>query len=141
MVSAVGRRARVAVVAAAVIALLAGSFYGQDDHFPFGPFRMFSTRTVPDGEVTVAQLRGRVAGDAREVVLPMGGFGLRRAEVEGQLGRLSKPGMLAELVKAREAVRSDLPSLDALRLVQVSYLLRDGRKVGERETTVAQWHR
>ncbi|MEO6714476.1 MAG: hypothetical protein ABIM89_13730 [Mycobacteriales bacterium] len=141
MLTPTGRAVR-AVLAGLLVALaVAGTLVGQDDHFPFAPFRMFSTRTAPEGEVRVAELRGAVVGGSGEAVLSMASFGLRRAEVEGQIDRLRTPRMLGELVRSREAVRGDLPLLATLRLVQVHYDLRDGQEVGRRETTVAEWHR
>ncbi|HZG95778.1 MAG TPA: hypothetical protein VEZ46_13810 [Mycobacteriales bacterium] len=141
MLSTVGRRVRLALTALVAVLAVSGTLYGQDDHFPFAPFRMFATRTAPDGPVRVVELRGRTAGAAAEGTLSMASFGLRRAELEGQLGRLRSPGMLGELVRAREALRDELPRVDVLRLVEVEYLLDDGRQVGRRETTVAEWRR
>lgn len=141
MLTTAGRRVRVALIAVVAALAVAGTLYGADDHFPFAPFRMFSTRTAPDGVVSVVELRGLAAGDDAEQPLSMAAFGLRRAEVEGQIGRLRSPAMLGQLVRAREAVRGDLARLDALRLVQVHYELRDGRQVGRTESTIAQWQR
>lgn len=141
MLTAAGRRVRAAIAVVVLVLAAAGTLWGQDDHFPFAPFRMFATRTSPQGEVSVVQLRGQLAGSEPEVTLSMGSFGLRRAEVEGQLDRLTRPGRLGALVQAREAIRGDLPRLAALRLVQVRYVLRDGRQVGQREVTLAQWRR
>jgi hypothetical protein len=141
MLSTLGRRVRLALTALVAVLAVAGTLYGQDDHFPFAPFRMFSTRTAPDGPVRVVELRGRTQGTPVEATLSMASFGLRRAELEGQLGRLRSPSMLGELVRAREALRADLPRVEQLRLVEVEYLLAGGRRVGRRETTVAEWRR
>jgi hypothetical protein len=142
MLTARGRRWRGGLAALAAVLILGGTFYGDDDQFPFGPFRMFSTRTQPDGHVNVAVLRGRLDGAPDVADLSTASFGLRRAEVEGQLGRMQEdPRLLGELVRAREALRADLPRLSELRLVQIQYLLEDGRRIGYRETVMAEWRR
>ncbi|HET9442957.1 MAG TPA: hypothetical protein VFO65_06510, partial [Acidimicrobiales bacterium] len=51
-----GRRLAAAVVALAL--LLAGSTWGADDHFPFGPMKMYAYANKPNGVVTTAHLRG-----------------------------------------------------------------------------------
>jgi hypothetical protein len=142
MLTVRGRLARVAATVLVVVLTLGGTFFGNDDEFPLGPFRMYSTRTEPTGSVNVVALRGRVEGRADELELSMASFGLRRAEVEGQLARIDRdPSLLAELVRAREAVRDDLPRLTELRLVNVQYVLEDGRRAGYRERILAEWRR
>lgn len=142
MVTARGRQMRAAATALVVVLTLGGTFFGNDDDFPFGPFHMFSTRTEPTGNVNVVALRGRVEGRTDEVELSMASFGLRRAEVEGQLVRIDRdPSLLGELVRAREAVRGDLPRLSELRVVNVQYVLENGRRAGYRERLVAEWRR
>ena len=102
----------------------------------------FAFRTVPDGRIDVASLRGTVEGSTAEAPLSTASFGLRRAEVEGSMGRMAAdPTLLAELVHAREKIRRDLPRLSYVRIVQTNYLLKAGRRVGLRESTVAQWRR
>jgi hypothetical protein len=142
MLTTVGRRLRAAATVGVVALTLLGTRYSQDEAFPFGPMSMFAFRTMPDGHVDVASLRGVVSGTTDEVPLSTASFGLRRAEVEGSMSRLkTDPTLLADLVRAREAVRGDLPRLDYVRVVQTKYLLRDGQKVGLTEATVAEWHR
>ena len=50
-VSRAGWAARWAVTVIALALLLAGTFVGQDDDFPFGPFRMYSTTAQLNGPV------------------------------------------------------------------------------------------
>lgn len=142
MLTAPGRWLRAALVMAVIALTLTGTLRCEDDCFPFGPMSMFASRTPPDGHVNVAELRGRVAGQDADVQLSMASFGLRRAEVEGQLHRMHMdPTLLGELIKARERVREELPKLTELRLVQVQYLLKNGQRIGYREEVVAEWRR
>lgn len=142
MLTTGGRRLRAAATFAVIALTLFGTRYSEDEAFPFGPMSMFAFRTEPDGRIGVASLRGVVAGSSAEVTLSPAGFGLRRAEVEGSMGRIKKdPTLLADLVRAREALRPELPAVEYIRIVQTNYELRDGIKTGFREYTVAEWRR
>src|SRR3954467_898211 len=85
-VDTLSRRGRTTRVAAAVIGfalLLAGTLWGQDDDFPFGPFRMYSTAPDPDADAPDTRVEG-VDTTGRTIVLTEANSGLRRAEIEGQ---------------------------------------------------------
>src|SRR4051812_15871038 len=82
--SASGLRVRVAVTVAVVGLLLYGTLWGQDDLFPFGPFRMYSTADKLDSPVADTRFEG-VLADGTVVVLNDQNTGIRRAEIEGQL--------------------------------------------------------
>ena len=138
MLTAAGRRVRVGLLAGLAVLLLIGTFRGTDDAFPFGPFRMYATADSPDGPVLSTRLE---AVTARGTVVPVGegDIGLRRAEYEGQLGRLS-PTVLGELVAVHTRRRPHAPAWTHLRLVQDAYALHDGRPTGVVTTTVlATW--
>ena len=141
MLSPLGRRLRAAVTAAVLGLTLVGTGIGQDDHFPLGPFRMFSTKTPRDGFVKVSVLRG-VTLAGRDVDLSMGSFGLRRAEFEGQLDRFAAdPALLGLLVVARERTSPDLPLLREVTLLKARWVLTGGRRVDYVEEPVAVWRR
>jgi len=141
MLSPLGRRLRAAATAAVLTLTLLGTAFGDDDHFPVGPFRMFSTKTSRDGAVKVSLLRG-VTEDGREARLSMAGFGMRRAEFEGQLERIAAdPSLLGVLVEARERAQPGAPRLREVRLIAARWELSDGRKVGYVEVPVAVWTR
>ncbi|HVE62209.1 MAG TPA: hypothetical protein VNB94_00200 [Mycobacteriales bacterium] len=141
MLSPLSRRLRTAAAAAVLGLTLAGTAVGQDDHFPFGPFRMFSTKTPRDGIVKVSLVRA-VTVDGRDVRVPMGSFGLRRAEFEGQLDRFAvDPSLLGSLVVARERAAPDAPRLREVTLLKARWVLSDGRRVGYVEEPVAIWRR
>ncbi len=139
MLSPLGRRLRGGTTAAVLALTLIGTAVGDDDHFPVGPFRMFSTKTSRDGAVNVSLIRG-VTADGEEVRLSMASFGLRRAEFEGQLARIAEdPSLLAVLVDARARARPNARPLREVRLIAARWELSDGRKVGYVERPVAVW--
>ena len=141
MLSPLGRGLRGGATAAVLVAVLIGTAYGDDDHFPVGPFRMFSTKTSRDGAVKVALIRG-VTVEGREVRLEMASFGMRRAEFEGQLDRIAAdPSLLGVLVEARERARPNARRLREVQLISARWELEDGRRVGYVEVPVAVWRR
>ena len=141
MLSPLGRRLRGGATAAVLALTLAGTLVGDDDHFPVGPFRMFSTKTSRDGAVKVSLIRGTTM-TGEDVRLSMASFGLRRAEFEGQLDRIAAdPSLLAVLVAARERTLPAATRLREVRLIAARWELDDGRRVGYVEVPVAVWRR
>ena len=105
-----GRGWRTAIAAAVGALLLLGTFRGDDDDFPFGPFRMFSTRNNPDGIVRAARVEA-VDTSGRRLVVPDAATGLRRAEIEGQIPRfIQNPSLLGEVARAHGRRRPHEPS-------------------------------
>ena len=142
MLTDAGRRARLAATAVIAALLLLGTFVGDDDAFPFGPFRMYSTRDAPDGMVLSTRVEA-VDSTGRVLVVPDTATGLRRAEIEGQVARFrSDPSLLAALSRAHDRLHPQEPSYDEVRVVERRYLLRDSRPTGEQtERVVASWSR
>ena len=121
------------------MALVAGTAWGQDDHFPFGPFRMYSTTTPASGNVRSALLEG-VTVEGTTVEVDFGAIGLRRAEIEGQLPRFEEdPDLLAVLARAYHELNPNEPDLVELRLVQVVQPVRRHEVLGK--DTIARWER
>lgn len=124
-----------------LVGLLAGAWVGDDDNFPFGPFRMYSTRNSLDGHVNAPLFRG-VTEDGDEVTVSFEALGLRRAEVDGQFDRLVEDtDLLGKLVLAREEMTPDEPRLVELHLYRRTTDLEGGRPAGEEEVLVAIWRR
>ena len=136
------RRLRVAATVVTFGLLTAGTLFGQDDDFPFGPFRMYSTRDDPDGVVRSARVEA-VDATGRVLVVPDRATGLRRAEVEGQAGRFAAdPELLAEVSRAHDRLHPDEPAYETVRVVVTDTVLRDSRPTGVlAEQVVATWSR
>jgi hypothetical protein len=137
-----GRRARLAATGVVAALLLLGTFVGDDDAFPFGPFRMYSTRDAPDGVVVSTRVEA-VDSTGRVLVVPDTATGLRRAEIEGQVARFRRdPTLLAAISRAHDRLHPQEPSYDEVRVVEKRYVLRDSRPTGEEtEQVVAAWTR
>ncbi len=142
MLTQAGRRARVAATAVVVALLVLGTFVGQDDAFPFGPFRMYSTRDAPDGVVLSTRVEA-VDSTGRVLVVPDTATGMRRAEIEGQVGRFRRdPSLLASLSRAHDRLHPGEPSYEQVRVVEKRYQLHDSRPSGRAtERVVASWTR
>ena len=142
MLTDAGRRARLAATVVVAGLLLLGTLAGQDDAFPFGPFRMYATRDAPDGMVVSTRVEA-VDSTGRVLVVPDTATGLRRAEIEGQVGRFRQdPSLLAALSRAHDRLHPQEPSYDEVRVVERRYLLRDSRPTGaQTEQVVATWTR
>jgi len=132
----------VAVTLLLAVLTLAGTSVGQDDDFPFGPFRMYSTRDDPNGTVVSTRVEA-IAPDGRVLVVDERSTGLKRAEVEGQVQRFrADPALLGALSRAHDRLRPDEAPYAEVRIVELRYVLRDSRPTGEQtEQVVASWRR
>lgn len=142
MLTAAGRRWRLAITVVVLALLLAGTLVGQDDAFPFGPFRMYATRDAPNGLVLSTRVEA-VDATGRVLVVPDTATGLRRAEIEGQVARFrADPALLGEISRAHSRLHPRQPTYDEVRVVERRYQLRDSRPTGEQtDEVVARWHR
>ena len=119
--------------------VVGGTLWGDDDHWPFGPFRMYSTTTRLDGRVIVPSFRA-LTEHGRTVELSTDDVGLRRAEVLGQLDRLrSRPELLRLLTVAHGRLHPGPPGLRSLSLVAGVHRLERGRPAGFHERVLATW--
>ncbi len=139
---AAGRRGRLAATAVGAALLLAGTVVGQDDHFPFGPFRMYATRDAPDGTVRSLRVEA-VDATGRVLVVPDTATGLRRAEIEGQGSRfVADPDLLGAVSRAHDRLHPGQPAYEVVRVVATDTVLRNSRPSGVlREQVLATWSR
>lgn len=143
MLTRTGRLVRALATAAVVTALVAGTLWGEDDHFPFGPFRMYAVTTSPNGPVSSLRLEGETE-DGEELVIRLARVGLRRAELQGQMVRFwdDDRKLLSHIAGGWSTFQPDAPRLAELRLVYRIHLLRNGAVIGDpRSETVAVWRR
>lgn len=141
-VSATGRWVRLAVVVVVFGLLLVGTFFGGDDLFPFGPFRMYATSNQATGEVAVVALQARTADGDWTLVQPSpDSVGMSGAEFEGQLARFEDdPGLLSAVAASRAALHPDEDPWVGLRIVRQATVVVDKVPTGEvTQTVVAEW--
>lgn len=138
--SRTSRRVRLAVTALLFALVMTGTVWGDDSDFPFGPFRMYSTRADPDAAVVSTRVVG-LTGDGQEVRLSGGEVGLRRAEFEGQLPRMeADPQLLGLLAQTYAERHPDAEPLVEVRVVQRRFELVDGQRTGRYTDTVVIDH-
>lgn len=138
-VTPLGRRARTVGVIVVLAALIAGTAWGDDDHFPFGPFRMYSTTNALDDVVNTVKLEG-VDTTGATIAVRTQDLGLRPAEVNGQVARFRRdPSLLAHLAASYSRANPDRPRLVELTLKHGLWQLENGEPVSYSEEEVATW--
>jgi hypothetical protein len=137
-----GMHARLVAAIGVALLLVVGTFWGDDDNFPFGPFRMYSTKQGLDGEVRATEVMGLTESGAW-VGIPFDHFGLRRADIEGQLGKLAEPPeeVLESMAIAYERFDRGDEDMVAFRLLERTFDVEDGVPAGEEVEIVATWRR
>lgn len=137
-----GRRVRLGVAGLVFGLLLAGTFYGSDDLFPLGPFRMYATSSQATGEIAVVALEARTAGGEWTLVRPSPNtVGMNVAEFEGQLPRFeSDHDLLGAVASSRESLHPDEDPWVAVRIIREATVVVDKVPTGEvRRTLLAEW--
>ncbi|MFI7601067.1 hypothetical protein [Actinoplanes sp. NPDC049681] len=135
-----GRAVRVAVTALGAVLLLLGTLRGQDDDFPFGPFRMYSTAPDPDADAPDTRVEG-VDATGRTIVLTEANSGLRRAEIEGQQqAYVDDPARLRQVAVAYAEKSPGAAPLTTVRIVIRWEGIEDARPTGEsHDEVIATW--
>ncbi len=134
-----GRLVRNLLTALVFLGVITSSVWGEDDHFPFAPFRMYSTTTSPSGTVTMPHFEAVTVSGAR-LELETEDLGLRSAEVLGLMDRFRRePALLRRLAQTHGATGPARSRLAELSLVQGIHSLRDGRPDGYSEEIVSVW--
>lgn len=138
--SRASRWVRLVVTAVVFAVVMAGTIWGNDADFPFGPFRMYSTRADPNTPVVSTRVVGLTAA-GQEVRLSGGEVGLRRAEFEGQLPRMREhPDLLGLLADTYAERHPDAEPLVEVQVIQRRFELVDGQRTGEYTDTVVIDH-
>ena len=124
------------------VLLLAGTLWGTDDDFPFGPFRMYSTAPDPNGDARDTRVEG-VDGDGQVVAITEGNSGIRRAEIEGQQqAYVENPARLDQVITAYEEHSPAAQPLRSVRIVVRWHGIEHARPTGTwRDEVVAEWTR
>lgn len=131
-----GRAVRTAVTVVCGALVLAGTLVGQDDAFPFGPFRMYSTTDDISAPVASTRLEAVDMSGAR-FRLSDGMTGMRRAEIEGQLGRFrANPALLGALAQAYDDRNPRRPALARVEIIVRHFDLDAGKPTGRYTDTL-----
>ncbi|WP_433117539.1 hypothetical protein [Micromonospora sp. CA-246542] len=135
-----GRTTRLGVTALGLVLLLLGTFWGSDDDFPFGPFRMYATSNPPNAPAPDTRVEG-VNSAGAVVDLDQDATGIRRAEIEGQQDRYATdPALLAEVADAYAERHPDASALVEVRIVIRWHGIRAGRPTGRHtDETIVRW--
>lgn len=135
-----GRRLRVTALTALVVALIAGTFFGEDDHFPLGPFRMYAMSNDPNGPVSSIRVRGTVDGISKDAI-PFDELGLRRPEIQAQVSRFYRGDLDSLMAQLAASYHRFNPQtrLDRLELFYEIDWLQNGRPVRTEERSIATW--
>jgi|tagenome__1003787_1003787.scaffolds.fasta_scaffold18548472_1 hypothetical protein len=135
-----GRGIRVAAAAIGLALLLAGTLWGQDDDFPFGPFRMYSTAPGPNADAPDTRVEGVDTG-GRTVVLTEANSGLRRAEIEGQeQAYVADPSRLRQVARAYADKTPGAAPLTEVRIVIHWVGIEHSRPTGtSHDQVIARW--
>jgi hypothetical protein len=135
-----GRAARVAGTAICAVLLLAGTLWGVDDDFPFGPFRMYATAPGPDEDAPDTRVEG-VDTTGRTVVLTERNSGLRRAEIEGQQqAYVENPSRLKQVALAYADQTPGAAPLREVRIVIHWVDIEHARPTGtSHDEVIARW--
>jgi hypothetical protein len=135
-----GKAIRVTVAAVGLTLLLAGTLVGQDDDFPFGPFRMYATAPDPNADAPDTRVEG-VDTSGRTVQLTEANSGLRRAEIEGQQqAYVDNPSRLRQVALAYADKTPDALPLREVRIVIHWVDIEHSRPLGtSHDQIVARW--
>lgn len=135
-----GRAARLLATLIGAGLLLAGTLWGQDDHFPFGPFRMYAGANPPNDPAPDTRVEG-VDSTGAVIPLDQARTGIRRAEIEGQQSRYAAdPARLGEVAQAYAERNPAAPALVEVRIVIRWHEIRAGRPTGRAtDETAVRW--
>ena len=137
-----GRMIRIVVTLVAVAVTLAGSLWGSDDDFPFGPQLQFANADPPNEPVAVLRVEAvDVAGKRFE--LTERNAGVRRAEIEDQVNRFKgDPGLLRSVGDAYASRHPRAARLVEVDLIERRHELHNGSATGRyTDVTLAVWRR
>ena len=141
MLTVRGRWTRGVATAIAALLLLAGSVWGSDDDFPFGPFRMYAGVNDPNGDVVSSYMQAVLPG-GKVIRVDERGTGLRRAELEAEEGDFVKdPASLARIAEAHAKLHPDEPGYAAVQVIQLDQHLKHAALSTQTSKVIAQWRR
>jgi hypothetical protein len=141
-VGRLGRRVRVGFTLTLAALVFYGTLWGDDEDFPVGPFRMYSTSRELNEPVYDTQMYA-VNAAGEEFRFVEGLTGVRRAEIEGQMDLIKDdPTRLRYLAEAYENRYPSRPEVVEVRIVIEWSEIDDGVPTGESYVEeVATWRK
>ncbi|MFY1631887.1 hypothetical protein ACN27F_01180 [Solwaraspora sp. WMMB335] len=138
--TAPGRLVRVLTTAVVFALLLAGTVWGTDDHFPFGPFSMYAGVNGPDDPAPDTRVEGTDATGAI-LVLDEHNAGVRRAEIEGrEAAYVADPDQLALIADSYAELNPGAPPIVRVAVIVRLHEIRASAATGRwHEETRAVW--
>lgn len=134
---------RIVVITALAVGFLGGTTIGDDDWWPFSPWRMFSTSTPVTGSVAAAFIEVRTTRERAWTPAPLmpSSVGLNRAEIEGRLDAIrADPSLLATLAASHARLCPDDPPWTGVRVALRHSAIVDGRATGRHtDVVLATW--
>jgi hypothetical protein len=136
-----GRATRAAFTVALLGALAYGSIWGRDPVFPVGPMSQYARYVPPDGTVQSTTVwADTTAGTYVNVELDAHGVGVKRADVEAQLGQIiANPSLLRTISSAQRRLHPHQPQFVRLYVVQATIQLHNRVPDGRTVRTLATW--
>ncbi len=127
-------------VTALVLAGTIGGVALTDDAWPFAPFRMFTTAPGPETRILAVRFDA-VTVDGRRIRVKSDHFGLRRAEIEGQLDsdRSLPPHKMRALFENYNSRHTGDDRIAELTLVLSGWRLEEGRPKERISVRKASW--
>ncbi|WP_426573354.1 hypothetical protein [Aquihabitans sp. McL0605] len=135
-----GRRARVLTTVVLVAVTLMGSAKGLDDDFPIGPFRMYAQARSLNSPVNDTW-PWAIDAAGHDFRLSQAKLGVRRAEIEGQLGTFQHdPERLEILADAYAERHPGAPPIKVVEIRTRKIAMHDGKPTGHEWVLVrARW--
>ncbi|ROO60058.1 hypothetical protein EDC02_1913 [Micromonospora sp. Llam0] len=140
--TATGRLVRASAAVVVFALLAAGTLWGTDDHFPFGPFSMYAGVNGPNDPAPDTRVEG-VDATGRTLVLNEHNAGVRRAEVEGlEAAYVDDPGRLELIADSYARMNPDAPPIVRVTVIVRLHEIRNSSLTGQwHDETRAVWQR
>lgn len=140
-----GARARLwrsLAAAVFVAALLFTSAFGSNDDFPIGPMTQFAFSVKNDGGTIGSFWLEADTAEGRHVELSRDavGTGMKRAEIEGQMGRIVRdPSLLQGIADGQHRLHPGDPRLTRIYVVEEIKRLEHGKVASTRRVNRVVW--
>lgn len=136
------RNIRLVVTGVALILLLLGTVIGDDDDFPFGPFRMYATSNSTTGVIATVSVEIQTGDDPwQEFSASPATIGMNAAEIEGQLPRFAAdPQLLGAIARSYANLHPGDEPVTGVRIISHGTVVKDRVPTGETtEEVLAEW--